>query len=250
MDLPLETLVLIAVVTIAAVVGLLELRYLRGRRQAKVDAAIERDDAYNAVSTTRAVADSLRQNGRDTTEADVLIYKAETAYDRREFLNATELAGKAKKVLLTCKEKDLISMPSPAPAKEESTEVPSNLIKKMPANCLESRFMIDSVRGMASGADEKAKAEADSCLARAQACYEAEDYNGALSEAMKARRLLTPCPLAGEKSYPSAVVRLPPPEKTPANAASSPGPRLCPGCRVEASPDDAFCRKCGTRLEG
>jgi hypothetical protein len=249
MDLPLETLVLIAVVTIAAVVGLLELKYLRGRRQTKVDAAIERDDAYNAVSTTRAVADSLRQNGRDTTEADILIYKAETAYDKREFLSATELAGKAKKLLLTCKEKDLISMPSPAPAKvEESTEVPSSLVKKMPANCLESRFIIDSVQEMTSGADEKAKAEADSCLTRAQACYEAEDYNGALSEAMKARRLLTPCPPAGEKSYPSAVVRLPPPEK-PANVACSPANRLCPACRVEASPDDAFCRKCGTRLE-
>jgi len=248
MDLPLETLVLIAVMTIAVVVGLLELKYLRGRRQTKVDAAIERDDAYNAVSTTRAVADSLRQNGRDTTEADVLIYKAETAYDRREFLSATELAGKAKKVLLTCKEKDLISMPSPAPAKEESTEVPSSLVKKMPANCLESRFMIDSVRGMTSGADEKA--EAESCLARAQACYEAEDYNGALSEAMKARRLLTPCPPAGEKSYPSAVVRLPPPERSSANVASSPATRLCPACHVETSPDDDFCRKCGTRLEG
>jgi len=208
MEIPLETLILLVVVAIAAVVALLELRFLKGRKQVKMDAAIERDDAYNAVSTTKAVADSLRQNGRDTTEADILIYQAENAYDRREFLNAIELAGRARNALLTCKQKDLISMPEPSPAKEESQEVPSNQVRKLPANCLESKFMIDTVRGMVPDACDEARAEATACIDRAQACYDSEDYNGALREAMRAKRLLTPSAPAAEKNSSSVLFPL------------------------------------------
>jgi len=182
MDIPLETLVLITIVIAAAAVALLELRYIRGRRKVKVDAALERDDAYNAVCTTKAVSESLRQNGRDTTEADVLIYKAESAYERREFLDAIELAGRAKKVLMTCKEKDLTSMPPPAPKKGESDEVPANLVRKLPANYLESKFMMDSVRDMLSDAGDGARADARTCLSRAEECFAREDYCGALGE--------------------------------------------------------------------
>lgn len=251
MEFSLETLLLIAIVIIAASVGVLELKYLRGRKQVKVDAAIERDDAYNAVSTTKAVAESLRQNGRDTTEADVLIYKAENAYDRREFLNAIELAGRARSVLMSCKVNDLVSMPAPEPAKErdESAEVPSNQIRKMPQNYLESKFMIDSVRDLVPADESEENREACGCLDRAQACFDAEDYGGALGEAMKAKRLLMPCALAAERSYPPAVVKLGPP-KTPPSAGDPPGTMRCPSCQVEVSPDDAFCRKCGARLDG
>lgn len=244
MEIPMETLILLAIVIIAGAVALLELRYMRGRKKVKVDAAVERDDAYNAVSTTRAVADSLRQNGRDTTEADILIYKAEGAYDRREFLDAIEMADRARKVLMTCKEKDLISMPIPAPAKEESTEVPSNEVRKLPANYLESKFMIDSVRDSVPSACDEVRAEAFGCLDRAQACFDSEDYGGALKEAMRARRLLTPPAPATQKSYPATVVKLPPPKTLPAVSA-----RSCPSCSADLLPDDVFCRKCGTRLK-
>jgi hypothetical protein len=250
MDIPLETLMLIAIVIIAAVVGVLELKYLRSRKQVKLDVAIERDDAYNAVSTTRAVADSLRQNGRDTSEADILIYKAENAYDRREFLNAIELAGKARTMLMSCKEKDLISMPPSAPTKGENVEVPSNHVRKMPANYLESKFMIDSVRCLVPDASDEVKEEAAGCLDRAQTCFENEDYSEALSEAMRAKRMLTPSTPVPEKSYPSTVVKLGPTGKAPPVAE---GPKIspsCPSCHAEISSDDVFCRKCGARLDG
>ncbi|MDW5563007.1 MAG: hypothetical protein SA339_07250 [Methanomassiliicoccus sp.] len=248
MDISLEIVLLIAAVAFAAVVGFLELRFLRGRKQVKMDAAIERDDAYNAVCTTKAVAESLRQNGRDTTEADLLIYKAQSAYERREFLDATDMAKRARNILMNCKEKDLISMPSPDPVKagKESIEVPANQVKKMPANYLESKFIIDSVRDGIPGACDEAKVESTLCLDRAQACFDAEDYDGALKEAMKAKRLLAPIAPAAGKSYPSTVVKLAPPTKIP--VAEGPGIRCCPSCRIEALPDDMFCRKCGTRL--
>jgi hypothetical protein len=248
MEIPLETLMLIAVVIIATVVALLELRYVKGHRKVKVDAAVERDDAFNAVTTTRAVADSLRQNGRDTTEADVLIYKAESAYGQREFLNAIELAKRAKTVLLSCKEKDLISMPAPAPEKEESKEVPSNQIRKLPTNYLESKFMIDSLRDMTPDAGNASQAEANGCLDRAQACFDSEDYCGALAEAMKAKRLLSPSQTS-RRSYPSTVVKLGPTGKAPPAVMDLPESRSCPACRVVALDDDVFCRKCGTRLD-
>jgi hypothetical protein len=244
MEIPLETLVLLVVVMIAAAVALLELRFLRGRKQVKVDTALERDDAYNAVTTTRAVAESLRQNGRDTTEADVLIYKAENAYDRREFLNAIELADRARSVLMTCKEKDLTSMPEPPPAMTESQEVPSSQLRKLPPNCLESKFMIGSVRDMIPTACDEVRAEASACLERAQACYDDEDYTGALREAMRAKRLLTPSAPAAGKSASPTVIKLAPPKTSAVEHA----PRSCPSCHIEISPDDVFCRKCGERL--
>lgn len=248
MDIPLETLVLITIVIAAAAVALLELRYIRGRKKVKVDAAIERDDAYNAVSTTRAVAESLRQNGRDTTEADVLIYKAESAYDRREFLNAIELAGRARKVLMTCKERDLTSMPAPAPKKGESDEVPADHVRKLPANYLESKFMIDSVRDMLPDAGDGPRAEASICLGKADDCFAREDYCGALGEAMKAKRCLMPTAAAGAKSYPSTVVKLGPAGKAPPVSEGAFSDRTCPSCRAKAMTEDAYCRKCGTRL--
>ncbi|MBI0583381.1 MAG: zinc ribbon domain-containing protein [Methanomassiliicoccus sp.] len=256
MIVPTETLILIVVVIISAAVAFLELRFVRDRRRTKIDAAVEKDDAYNAVTTTRAVAMSLRQNGRDTTEGDVLIYQAESAYGRGEFLNATELAGRARKTLMTCKEKDLMSMPAPSVRKceEESTEVPATRISKMPANYLESKFIIDTVEGMVPQAPDGVREEAETCLARARSCFDGEEYTAALAEALKAKRVLAPAERS-RRTAPSEVIRLSPPARTESAAEKAPAggsePRMsCPSCHVEVRPDDAFCRKCGTRIGG
>ncbi len=123
MDLPSETLILIVAVVVAAAVAFLELRYLRTKKHVKVDQYLEQDDAYNAVTTTRAVAASLTKMGKDTSEADVIIYQAETAYDRREFVRCLELVGKAKTALKSCRDKDLLTAPveEPMPADKDQT---------------------------------------------------------------------------------------------------------------------------------
>jgi hypothetical protein len=90
-----------------------------------------------------------------------------------------------------------------------------------------------------------ARAEVSACIDRAQTCYDSEDYSGALREAMKAKRLLTPSSPATEKVRSSTVIKLAPPKTPP---AADPEAFSCPSCHVDALPDDVFCRKCGTRL--
>jgi hypothetical protein len=245
MDLSVEMFILITAVVIVAGVAYLQLRYMRGRRKVNVDAAIERDDAYNAVTTTKAVAASLRQSGRDTTEADLLLYKAEGSLERREFVDSIDLAKRAKILLMNSKERDPLMTPEPAirETREESKDVPSNETRKLPANLLESKFIIDSVRDALPGMPPVARLEAEKHLALAEASFKSADYGGALKEALRAKRSQAPAAPMQEKARSPAVIRIPPPAK------AVPAPRACPNCRSEALNDDAFCRKCGARID-
>jgi len=271
MDVPSETIILIVAVLIMAAVAYLELRYLRSKKQVKLDGNFEQDDAYNAVATTRAVAESLRQNGRDTTEADIIIYQAESAYERREFTRCRELADRARTALRGCKEKDIMNAPETptegeeaAGEVEESTAVPANEVRKMPANYLESKFMIDSVRDLLPGAPEGRKVEAQEALDLAEKSFSAGDYTEALKQAMRAKRTVSPAKADKPKPAAPASPRAAPPvivERCRRCGAelgegdefchACGGPknvRLCPSCSSEASPEDAFCRRCGTKI--
>lgn len=270
MDFPPETIILIVAVLIVAAVAYLQLRYIRSKKEVKLEGVLDQDDAYNAVITTKAVATSLRAAGRDTTDADVLIYQAENAYERREFTNSIDLASRAKTALLNSKEKDLLTLPVPPVSAEkegeESKEVPAHAVTKLPANYLESKFVIDTVRSGLPDAPPEPKAEAQRSLDLAQASFDGEDYAEALKQAMKAKRALGSGQRM-EKAKPVAVIR-----ETPKPVAAVPvncrncgvdlgpadefchacgarqGARTCPSCSREASSDDMFCRKCGAKI--
>jgi len=227
------------------------------------------------VSTAKAVAGALRQSGKDTTEADLLIYQAENAYDRREYINCMDLASRAKDCLRSAKEKDLASCPVPPPSEkkaegkaEKGQEVPAHATKKMPTNYLESKFIIETVECRLPSAGDK-HPEVEKMLGEAKASFEATDYTMALKQAMKAKRLLENAPMA-EAPAPQPVevikpLRVPAPKKEVERCAkcgsemgkddsfcpacgTKKGARTCPSCSVEALPDDAFCRKCGAKL--
>ncbi len=246
MDLPPETIILILAVIIVAAVAYIQLRYIRSKKAVKLDGALEMDDAYNAVATTKAVATSLRAAGRDTTEADVLIYQAESAYERHEFTNSIDLATRAKTVLRNCKEKDLLTLPVPPPSADKecegSKEVPAHAIRKLPANYLESKFVIDTVRDLIPEARAETREEAQRSLDLAQASFDGEDYNEALKQAMKAKRALT-CGQKAESAKAVTVIGETP--KVPSSTVSE----SCRKCGADLGPDDEFCHACGTRKE-
>jgi ribosomal protein L40E len=269
MDLPSETIILIVAVLIVAAVAYLQLRYIRSHKQTKLDGALEQDDAYNAVATTKAVAASLRQAGRDTTEGDLLIYQAESAYERREFTNCLELADRAKTVLRNCKEKDLLTCPIPPPEERKEVEavkvVPANETRKLPQNYLESKFVIDTVRDMMPQASPEQAAEAQSSLDLAQTSFDNADYTEALKQAMKAKRALggaqktekaKTVTIIGDSAAPKVVsdrchkcgAMLAPDDEFCHACGSRKNERVCPSCSREASPEDAFCRKCGAKI--
>jgi len=276
MDLPSETLILIVAVVIIAAVAFLELRYLRTKKHVKVDQYLEQDDAYNAVTTTRAVAGSLANMGKDTSEADVLIYQAEAAYDRREFVRCLELVGKAKNALKSCKEKDLLTAPVEEPkpvdkesSKEESKVVPANECKKMPQNYLESKFIIDTVKGLLPDAFAEQREAGQKEIDIAQARFDAGDYSEALKAALRAKRILSPPAPSKDKipNVPTEVIKPQPAPKGSLNicfncgARMSPeddfcpscgtkaGLRTCKGCQAVVTADDMFCRRCGIKVE-
>jgi hypothetical protein len=147
---------------------------------------------------------------------------------------------------MNSKERDPLMMSEPAgrESKEESKDVPSNETRKMPANLLESKFIIDSVRDALPDMPPEARSEAEKHLALAETSFRSADYSGALKEALRAKRAYSPSTSAQDKSRSPAVIRIPPPTKAP------PTPRSCPTCRSEALIDDAFCRKCGARIDG
>ncbi|NLT38825.1 MAG: zinc ribbon domain-containing protein [Methanomassiliicoccus sp.] len=276
MDLPSETLILIVAVVVAAAVAFLELRYLRTKKHVKVDQYLEQDDAYNAVTTTRAVAASLTKMGKDTSEADVIIYQAETAYDRREFVRCLELVGKAKTALKSCRDKDLLTAPveEPMPAdkdqtKEESKAVPANECKKMPQNYLESKFIIDSVKSLLPDAFVEQREAGQKEIDIAQERFDAGDYSEALKAALRAKRIISP-PAPSKDRIPNVATEVikaqPAPKGSPSacvncGAGMSPvddfcpscgtkaGLRICKGCQAVVTTEDMFCRRCGVKVD-
>jgi hypothetical protein len=286
MDVPTEIIILVIAVLILAAVGYVQLRYIRNKKETRLSSSTQQDDAYNTVATTKAVASSLHQNGRDTKEADLLIYQAESAYERHEYDKCLHLCNEAKTALRNSREKDLMNAPAPPPEPKEekeakaegSTVVPATQAKKLPTNYLESKFVIDTVKGMMNEAPEDKKAEAKGFCDEAEEHFEKESYTDALRMAMKAKRCLAG-PSKPEASKSAAVERISAPEPASKPAASHApvptirkegcpkcgaemseddvfcgacgsmkGERTCPSCSKKAAPEDAFCRKCGTKI--
>jgi len=281
MDIVDNFILIVAVALIIVLVGWLEIRYMKKRRKDQVDVGIIRDDAYNAVATIKAVASSLRDNGREVMEAEMIIYRAESAYESGNYAECKEFADQARSSLLRSKSKndlaDMSEPPAPTTVEKLSTEVPANMTKKMPANYLESKFIIETADGMVQAAGEEARTEAELLCQEAKGAFEAGDYTAALRSAMRAKRALEGS--AGKqkgRAFANAEVLVLPKKKEerPAEEAAAEvtkcencgaavgpedgfcfacgkrqGPKVCPSCSKEVAEDDAFCRKCGTRIE-
>lgn len=249
MDIAPEILIMIVALLILASVAWLELRYLRTRRQARMDISLAQDDAYNAIATTKAVSDSLRQQGRDTSEADVLLYQAESAFDRREFTNSKEIADRARTALRSSKVKEPLICPVLEPKTEEipveklPTDVPSTATKKLPANYLESKFIIDTVRCLMEQAPMELKVSATPYLSEAQQLFDKEDYTGALRCAMRAKRCLEGGPSTTSSRVKSTETK---PEATVLSKVEQEG-NSCPSCGAGMGEEDQFCFSCGAK---
>ncbi len=240
-----DELVAIVLVIVVGVVVFLEWRFLRSRREAKIQAAIEQDDAFNSIATARAIAQSLRDQGRDVLAGETLIHQAEGAYERKQFKEALEFTDKARTVLKSSKVSgDLIYCPAPKdsgkidPA-EECVPV-LDAAKKLPQNYLEAKFIIETTADRLKQRNPEEVKEVRVLVENAQRMFDQENYSESLRYAMKARRILdegSPTPAPKSKA---ATERI-------AGITELPS-KKCPSCSASVSGDDAFCRKCGTRV--
>lgn len=265
-----RTVLLVAMVVALIAVVLVELRMLRTRRRRRTAVEDELPDrAHNSLLTTKAIAETLGRGGVRSPRADDAIREADRALRMRNHRVAIELADKARAILREAKlryersgnlEKVEEIGPKRNPAEGVTTK--EKLTKDVPPNYLQSRFSIRLAREEIDAAKARGRdiGEAERDLAEANDAFEAKEYDVALRKAVRARRML-------ESPDPPSDVAQPVPSAADNETCTNCGATIefddafcrkcgaklewsnaCPSCGAEVAEDDAFCRKCGTTL--
>jgi Double zinc ribbon len=249
---PLTAALVGILILVMGIVTYLELRYFRKKSKKRRAVTTRRadqlpDEAHNALITTRAIFATMERNGLKSVEALSLLDEAQTAYDRHNYRVTIELTTKVKARLMALKAEqstkgDLAKLGpvSSAPAKDEPT-TKERLQKEFPAGLAQARFAMGLAESSVSGAKAGGRevGQAEQLLVEAKDLFEAQDYEGALKNARLAQRSA-----AGVK----VEAISPPPRLSAPATAPSPG-SVCSSCGAPLKADDAFCRKCGAKVQ-
>ncbi len=248
-------MVLLVILGIILVIALyIQFKYLRPKKDDAIDMAVERDSAYNAMTTAQAVSTTLRDRDRDTSEADRLLIEAELAYNRGDFLKCIDTSKRAKDFLATSPSSKVELEPTvageAAPAEEAQPEQPKiSDIKKLPSNYLESKFMIDTAGDEIDRCREEGKdVSASVCLLdEAKMAFDCKQYDVALRKSLKAKKSTE----TTTDPEPKRIVEITPPVKTVKRdvVKESRSATQCANCGAEVLDDDSFCAKCGKPIE-
>jgi hypothetical protein len=272
---------------IMVVVVIFELWLLRRRRKTKTIRTFkpeDSDDSYNTITSTERIADIMRNQGVDTEEADDLLRQAKRAQARGEYEVAAARANAAKNSMMTSKRytastkvetkptMDLTALPEPetVDAVEDERPVeqePVDKTPKLPENFMQAKFMLGTAKESIESARSAGRntSEAVKALKDAAEQFKSEQYGKALSMALKAKKLAEGLPVTPLKTQegvqPVTDLSTPAPESVASWKAevaaqggklehvSEPETLTCPNCETSVTSDDAFCRKCGTKLE-
>ena len=250
-DLDAATMGLIALAVGSAILGFLEVRFLRKKmkdrrvRLVKGDSELP-DEAHNSIVTTKAIVGSLEKQGIHSPEVKGWLREADMAYERRNYRVVLELTGRAKSRLLTLKadhaaKGEVAKLEHLSSVRGEGEVTTKELLQKeVPPNLPQSKFSMEVAgsaieQGRAAGRDV---AKAIEFLDAAKDRFEAKDYDGALTLARLSKR-----------SADGQEVEAPPASAPkPASTTAASGVP-CPSCGAALAADDAFCRKCGARVE-
>ena len=246
---PTTIAVVLVGVALVIAVGFFEMRFLRKKmktrriRAAKKDTELP-DEAHNAVVTTKAIAATLERQGIRSPEVNEWIREAETAAGRRNYRVAKDLAGKAKDRLLVLKSEvaskgEVAKLEQLSAVRGDQTTTKERLHKEVAPNFPQSKFSLELAEGALATARAGGRdvVQATELFEAAKARFEAQDYDGALTMARLSARSAE-----GKKVEMPAA----PSKRAPTTAIVS--DRACPSCGAPLRSDDAFCRKCGTRL--
>jgi len=256
-----EKIVLFVVVLVIALVTIyLELRLRKiGVGKKVTSSRVKKDQAYNALHTTKAVRNKLRIDRVNTAKADYMIQKAETALEGRDYDSCMDVCRMAREELLRSKRDSGVLSDEPtaaSPTEPAEIEVPSP-----------SASPGETIRIQAAGVDNSAQLSAKFELKAAKADIEAfigdtgirnraeqlvkeaekqlngRDFQRSLSASFRARKIMS-----GE------VVEEKPPAKEPAKTEEPKKPAnepdgKCNSCGAALESDDVFCHSCGTSLK-
>lgn len=260
------TVIVVALVIVMIVVVWVELNVLRKKSKARRERSGRQpqdlqDEAHNALITTRAIASTLAErSGIHSDDVDSTLQEAQTAYDRRNYRVSIDLTKQAKDRLVALKgaltahgdEAKLAALGSAPDTDEPTTK--EVLAKQYPPNLIQSKFSISIAETSIEAAEASGRdvTTARSLLSAARSRYDSQDYGGALSIARQADKSARGEAIAASAATPvaaSSVASAPAgsPSSEAAKPAAVPSGSACPSCGAPMKPDDAFCRKCGTR---
>jgi RNA polymerase subunit RPABC4/transcription elongation factor Spt4 len=269
-----ERLILVAVLaTLMTFVVLFEMRIMRSKSREARAASQKKDEAFNAVLTTRSVLNAVRNRGGRVGNAPALLDRAKEAMGRGKYDSCVELCDKAKSELTKP------SSPPAQPLDDEEIEsrdrleavaesiVSTRTLKtegdtykgtklegQREGNYLGAKFEISAAKadiGKASysGVDISV---ADGLMVEAESAYTAGNYDKALSLAVRARKAACasiegetiPLKVDEEEPAPEAKVY-----EVKEETAKAPTNRLCRDCGAVLDKDDVFCPICGAKVK-
>ncbi len=252
LDDPTTATIVGVLILVMGIVTFLEMRYLRKKSKNRRVLSSRRadqlpDEAHNALITTRAILTTVDLTGVRTADVVSFLDEAQTAYERHNYRVTIELTTKAKARLMALKAEqstkgDLAKLgpPSSTDAKDEPT-TKERLQKEFPAGLAQARFAMGLAESSLSGARAGGRevGQAEQLLVQAKDLFEAQDYEGALKNARLAQKSA-----AGVK-----VEVIAPPPRLSAPPTAAPSAPTCAACGAPLKEDDAFCRKCGAKVE-
>ncbi len=248
MDVVLELSIIAVIMAVSAIIIYFEAKIIRRRRSEREKVTEDRDEAYNILETTKAIASSLRSQGRDVLSAEMLLTQAENALQRHDIQGCKDLSNKAKDILISSKKAEPAGHISkedasgPAPVLQENKE-------RAPENYLESKFMMETVYDLVERSPQDLRMRALAELDLAKLSFSKGEYTEALRSAMRAKRVMDPeCDLDKKGSAVELKSSSAANAEDPSNVVGHNGPLTCSKCGKEAMKGDLFCPACGSRL--
>lgn len=265
------SLVLIIVMTL---VVYYELRIMRGKARNVKAATLRKDEAHNAILTTRSVIDVVEREGTDVGSARVVFNRARDALARGDFDRATELCESARIELMKCRQPAEVRVRKAAAydgSADDLEKLAEEIVKsdrrpssadsykgtKLPVNegsgHLSAKFEITAAKEDMGAASERGKdiVKAKSLLDMAESEFEAGNYSKSLSLAVKARKELGDA--VAQETIPLRVRRETPVAGECVEDVASMSEEQehavvlrCGSCSSMVLPDDVFCGSCGS----
>lgn len=250
-----EKIVLLIVILIVALVTIyIELRIRKmGIGKKVVSSRVMKDQAYNALHTTKAVRNKLRMDQVNTMKADYIIQKAETAFEDSDYESCTKACRQAREELLRSKREGGMSAEAESPVAAIAAKVEAEGARQAEAPriqaagvdnsaLLQAKFELKAAKAdlEAFSGDEGLRKRASQLVEEAEKQLNTPDYQRSLSASFRARKLLSGEPLE-EKAASSA----PEPAKEPEELTKETEEGECGSCGAPLEPDDIFCHACG-----
>lgn len=224
----------------------------KGEEKRQVD-----DDSYNAIHSTRAIANMMKNKGYNVNSIERQLENAQVAYGKGRYVEALELGLSAKRALARIKEEVPVEDKLSPQVKEElkyfveekededDEQTPEEnvspvykLEKKLPQNYLQSKFEIEKMdKKITEITDNKKKSEIKKHLKKAKKSFDEKKYTESLKTVLLCEKVLN-----GEK------IPIEDSSKKESEKEENDEAYYCPECNKQISSADKFCAKCGSEI--